>query len=98
MASISRGASDPPSSAGTTASPAVPAHRPSSRASVSSGVVPPRCSLGCTASCCSSLSAIGVPSEFDVASLGGLWPHSGGRLTANVVDAGRGRVHPLTSG
>ena len=44
--SISSGASDPPSSAGTIPSCAVPAHSPFSAASASPGVVPPRCSLG----------------------------------------------------
>jgi len=37
---------------------AVSAHCPFSRASVSSGVVPPRCSVGFTLSCSSSLPAI----------------------------------------
>jgi hypothetical protein len=56
--SISRGASEPPRSAGTTPSPDVPAHSPLSRASATSGVVPPRCSLGVCSSVIRSSSSV----------------------------------------
>ena len=55
-----RGASDPPSSAGTMPSSAVSAHSPFSRASALPGVVPPRCSLGFCGPCSWSLPAMVV--------------------------------------
>ena len=79
-ASSSRGASEPPSSAGTIPSAAVSVHGPFSRISAASGVVPPRCSLGgyCTGA--------SVPITGDRASdAGRFWRASGySRLAARL--------------